>query len=261
MNANKEKWQFAPAAVLPVPGQDTIVMVGKYYDKNEKLVKSNGKGIAIYRVSRNTGAILTRAYNSWETEINRQYTCDKKGQNPENGYLYLHNATLGPDGKLFVAAEGYYRRMYAQGFVNSTVLLPFFMSPSFTRVRSTDMVILEFNQTDKLVKAITYDKEPSTLMARMDFLNRHMVAHNARTVGRFDYMYTHPGGDPGHFSICYFNRRAGDGNGGYFTYLRYNGSKFRQYEVPLRTSEISSSVLPAKPGSYSLLRATGRKRR
>ncbi|WP_341843554.1 DUF6770 family protein [Chitinophaga caseinilytica] len=260
VNANKEKWQFEPAAVLPVPGQDTIVMVGKYFEKDVKHVKSNGKGIAIYRVSRNTGAILTRTYNSWETEISRQYSCDKKGQNAENGYLYLHNATLGPDGKLFVAAEGYYRRMYAYGFVHSTVFLPFHLTPSFTRVQNSDMVVLEFNPTDKLVKAITYDKAPSTMMARMDFLNRHMVARNARAYGLFGYRFIHPAGDPGHFSVCYYNGRKSGEEKGYFTYLRYNGQKFRQYEVPLRTKEVSTSVLPAKPG-FLLIIEDNRKER
>lgn len=248
VNANKEKWQFEPTAVLPVPGQDTIVMVGKYFEKDVKHVKSNGKGIAIYRVSRHTGAILTRAYNSWETEISRHYSCDKKGQNAENGYLYLHNATLGPNGKVFVAAEGYYRRMYAYGFVHSTIFLPFHMTPSFTRVRNTDMVVLEFNATDKLVKAVSYDKPPTTMMARMDFLNRHMVARNARVHGLFGYRFIHPAGDPGHFSICYYDGRKSGEERGYFTWLRYNGQKFRQYDVPLYSREVRNTVLPAKPG-------------
>ncbi|WP_341837428.1 DUF6770 family protein [Chitinophaga pollutisoli] len=248
VNANKEKWQFEPAAVLPVPGQDTIVMVGKYFEKGERHMKSNGKGIAIYRVSRNTGAILTRTYNSWETEINRLYSCNKKGKNAENGYLYLHNAALGPDGKLFVAAEGYSRKVYPFGVVYSTVLLPFHMTPSFTTVANADMVVLEFSNTDKLVKAVTYDKPGTRMMSRMDFLNRHMVARSMRTVGRFGYQFIHPSGNPGHFSICYYSSRSSESESGYFTYLRYNGQKFRQYEVALRTRERTTTVLPAKPG-------------
>lgn len=248
INSNKEKWQFEPSAVLPVPGQDTIVMVGKYFEKDVKHLKSNGKGIAIYRVSRNTGAILTRTYNSWETDISRHYTCNKKGQNDENGYLFLHNATLGPDGKIFVAAEGYHRRVYAYGVVHSTLFLPFHMMPSFTTVANADMVILEFNKIDKLVKAVTYDKQTTRMMSRMDFLNRHMVARTMRSVGLFGYRFIHPGGDASHFSICYYNRRTSGDEKGYFTYLRYNGQKFRQYEIPIISKEIRNTILPAKPG-------------
>lgn len=252
----KDSYQFAPISVIPQE-KDTILLVGSYYTNGTKMMKKASKGVAIYRINPR-GAILSKTYNAWGKEMARYLDVDDKGRlNSDNSYVYLHDAIKGPNGKLFVVGEGYKKTIYPAGVVFSTILLPISRMLLFTRMKATDIVLMEFNTKDQLSRSTVYDKKDKVLGIGTDYVNKHSAAHVFKAGGTFDYRFTTGVGDNEHFAICYYDKRKSSRKEfGYFNILRFNGQKFRQQEILMNSAEGSISVYPSKPGFLMVIEST-----
>jgi hypothetical protein len=171
--------------------------------------------------------VLSKTYNAWGKEMARYLDVDDKGRlNSDNSYVYLHDAIKGPDGKLFVVGEGYKKTIYPAGVVFSTILLPVTRMLLFTRMKTTDIVLMEFNTKDQLSRSSVYEKKDRVLGIGTDYVNKHSAAYVFKAGGTFDYRFTTGVGDNQHFAICYYDKKKSSKKEyGYFNILRYNGQK------------------------------------
>jgi hypothetical protein len=57
--------------------------------------------------SSSAGKITSKKYNSWENEIGKYLSLDKKGRVSDVGYIYFHKVLQTSDGNFFAIGEGY----------------------------------------------------------------------------------------------------------------------------------------------------------
>ena len=242
LDGSKEKYNLVPSFVVPKKGSDTITVMGYYFTGTQNVRARPGKGIGFYDISP-TGNILTTTYNAWNKELSSYLDVNRKGKVKKLGHLFLHDMIGGPDGKMFVVAEGY-----------KWVFVPMDIG---IQVNVTDMVLLEFDSKYHLKRTNVYEKKDHALLYRMDFRKIYAQGYSAEKDGRFDYKFTTVSEDFKNFSICYRDtRKISKREIGSFHIIRFNGFKFRNDDLPLFKEKTTISVHPAKPGTLMIYETT-----
>jgi hypothetical protein len=239
---NNDKYRLIPSFAVPKKGTDTITVMGYYFKGNKNKKSRTGKGIGFYDIS-TTGQILSKTYNAWNKELSGSLDANRKGKIKGLGYLYLHDMLGGPDGKMFVVAEGY-KWVFAPG-------------ESIIQVNATDIVLLEFDSKHHLRRTNVYDKKDHALAYATDVRNIHTQGAIAKKRYRFDYEFTTVSEDFKNFAICYRDtRKVSKTEIGSFHIIRFNGLKFRNDDLPLFKDKTRISIYPAKPGTLMIYETT-----
>jgi hypothetical protein len=242
INGTKEKYNLVPSFVIPKKGSDTLTVMGYYFTGTQNVRAKPSKGIGFYDISP-TGKILTKTYNAWNKELSGSLDANRKGKIKGLGYLYLHDMIAGPDGKMFVVAEGY--------------KWAFNMMEWLVQSYTTDLVLLEFDSKHHLKRSNVYDKKDHPLANEVDWRNIHTQGYAWKKRNRFDYQFTTVSEDFKNFSICYTDtRKISKTEIGTFHIIRYNGFKFRNDDLPLLKDKTTISVYPAKPGTLMIYETT-----
>jgi hypothetical protein len=234
----------------------SILLMGSYYNKEDNVLKDYSQGLGIYTLN-SEGKILTNTYNSWTGDLSKYLEINEKGKVEDIGYLYFHNLIKTKDGKIFAVAEGYKR--VADGFGIAMNVLSAAQggigNGSNTKVKITDMVILEFDASYKVKKATVYKKESSSMsLPGLDYNSQHMFAIMVKALNGFDYTFTTYENTGDNFTVCYMDyEKTAEYKGAIMHALRYDGTKFREDKVQLKTKASSQRVFPAKPGYVSIL--------
>jgi hypothetical protein len=247
-----EKQVLVPSTVVPMEGSDNLMLVGGYYDKDQDVLKDFSRGMAIAEMTTG-GKIIGTTYNSWAGEFGRFLPTNSKGKIDDIGYLYIHKVIKTPDHRLFAVAEGYKRNANAAGIALSVLVGG---DVGVTKIVVTDLVLMEFNDKDKVVNATIYNKTHNTALAGIasDEVSQHMLAAYLKSSGAFDYEFTTGEPDNSHFTICYSDyEHSSEYKGRTFNSIHYNGNKFNTDKIPLSSKATLMRVFPAKQGSVMIL--------
>ncbi|HUS01620.1 MAG TPA: DUF6770 family protein [Chitinophagaceae bacterium] len=255
-NENDE-YTFVPTNVTTENGTGRIMVVGTYFDKDANIVKDASKGIAIYAID-NKGKVLSKTYNSWADDFAKYLPLNSKGKIDNIGFLYTHKVIQTPNGKMFLVGEGYKRQANAGGIALTALgmLGGVRTNAGVTKIVTTDMVIMEFNNKYKVSNATIYDKTNNTVVASnmSDYNSQHAIAMYLKMSGAFDYDFTTGSSDNSNFSICYSDWvRGSDYKGETFNSIRYDGTKFTTDKIELKSKATQMKVFPAKPGSVMIM--------
>ncbi|HEY9258408.1 DUF6770 family protein [Chitinophaga sp.] len=238
IKGTEEKYNLVPSFVIPKKGSDSITVMGYYFTGTRNVRGRPSKGIGFYDISP-TGSILTKTYNAWNKELSGSLDANRKGKIKGLGYLFLHDMIGGPEGKMFVVAEG-----CKKAFTMETLAFK-----SYT----TDLVLLEFDSKYHLKRSNVYEKEKHLLSVMPDWRNIHTQGYVWKKYGRFDYRFTSVSEDFKNFAICYEDtRKVSKKEIGSFHIIRFNGLKFRNDDLPLFKDKTTISVYPAKPGTLMI---------
>ncbi|WP_147319848.1 DUF6770 family protein [Chitinophaga silvisoli] len=253
----KDKWTFVPSSVLPVAGTGKFIAMGNYFDKDANIAKDASKGLAIYEID-NSGKILNKTYNSWAVDIAKHLPMNTKGKIDNIGYLYIHKMIPTANGKLFIVGEGYKKQASAGGIALTALgaMAGGVQNQGVTKVVVTDLVVMEFDGTYKIRDAKVYDKTNNTVVGgpMSDYTSQHTLAMYIKMVGSFDYQFTTGNPDENNFVICYSDWvKSSDYKGETFNSIRYNGTKFTQDKIELKSKASRMKVLPAKAGSVMVI--------
>lgn len=256
IEGDNDNYLLVPSSVVALKESGRIMIMGGFFDKGDNVAKDFSKGLAIYEID-SKGKILSKTYNSWAGDFARYLPTNRKGKIDEIGFLYIHKMLKTPNGKLFVVGEGYKRQASAGGIAlavlsggRSTG------SVGVTKMVTTDMVIMEFNDKYKVTGANIYDKTNNTVMASAvsDYNSQHVIAAYIKAIGAFDYEFTTGEEDNSSFSVCYSDWvRSSEYKGQTFNSIRWNGSKFTTDKIELKSKASSMKVFPAKAGSVMIL--------
>ncbi len=256
-NENDE-YTFVSSGVEPVKGTDKIMVFGSYFNKGDNIIKDNTKGLAIYGID-SKGKVLTKTYNSWADDFAKYLPTNRKGKIDNIGYLYIHKVIQMPDGKMFIVGEGYKRQANAGG-IALNVLGAFAgvrqSAVGVTKIVTTDMVMMEFNDKYKITNATIYDKtnNNAVISAMSDGTSQHAIGLYLKMTGAFDYEFTTGDNDNSNFSVCYSDWvRSSDYKGETFNSIHYNGSKFTTDKIELKSKASTLKVFPAKAGSIMIM--------
>ncbi|MDR6567477.1 DUF6770 family protein [Chitinophaga ginsengisegetis] len=253
---DEDEYRILPTSIKR-KSDGTFLVMGPYCDKDANPVKSASKGLAVYEMN-TAGKILSRKYNSWETDFAKYLHTSSKGKIDEIGYLCIHNLILSADGKLTVVGEGYKRQVSAGGTALKALSIAAGGVDAFnaTKITITDMVVMTFDEHFNVTGAQIFNKTNNAAATPpgIDYVSQHMIALALKSTGAFDYDFTTSDEDNETFSICYSDyERTGDYKGQTFNTIHYNGSKFKQDKIKLKSNASKLKVFPAKPGSVMIL--------
>ena len=247
----RDNYLFIPEYCTKLSYSGKLAIIGPYFNKTDNIVKDFSLGIAIYTID-DDGKILSKAYNNWAQDISKYLPLNEKGKIDDIGYLFFHNIIQSNDGNIFVVGEGYKRTADALGIgLNALSLLGGRInSGGNTKIKITDMVIMEFGNDFKIKGATVQEKHHSDFHNEYSDLNsQHLVALLIKAYGGFDYAFTTADKDVKTFSVCYRDyERTSEYKGQTFNVLKYNGTKFLTDKIQLSSKATHMVVLPAKPG-------------
>lgn len=257
LDSEGDKYSMVPSAVLPLKGQNKMLVMGSYFKKGDNVMKDPSQGLAIYEID-NQGNVLTTAYNSWTSDFAKYLPTNKKGKISNIGFLYIHKLIQTPDGKFFVVGEGYKRQASAGGIALTALAAAGggTSGAGVTKIVITDMVVMEFDDKFKVANATIYDKTNNNAVtsSMSDYNSQHLIAVYLKMMGSFDYEFTTGEADNSTFSICYGDWvRSSAYKGQTFNTIRYNGTKFTTDKIELKSKASSMKVFPAKSGTVMIL--------
>ncbi|NLR77393.1 DUF6770 family protein [Chitinophaga eiseniae] len=248
---------FSPASVVRQKNTGNFIIAGTYYDKGASVMKDASKGLAFYTMN-SKGKILSQSYNSWDKDFSKYIKTTGKGKIEDVGYLYIHKMIQSTNGQLYVVGEGYKKKANAAGIALTAAAAAAgsFGSAGVTKLVITDLVVMSFDGDYHVTDAKIYEKTDNTAMSNplVDFASQHLLAAFLKGTGAFDYEFTTGEEDSDNFSICYSDYvREEDYKGQTFNTIHFNGSKFTQDKIQLKSKASKLKVFPAKPGSVMIL--------
>lgn len=252
-----EEFKFVPTGVEAIPSSDKLMVLGSYFNKKDNIVKDFSQGLAIYTVD-GKGKILSKSYNSWGRDFSKYIPTNLKGKLEDIGFLFIHKVIQMPDGKLFVVGEGFKRQANIGGIALKTLgaVTGANVRTAVTKMTITDMVMMQFDNSYKLTGATVYDKTNNNAAIGMlsDGSTQHALGMLLKAMGRFDYEFTTTDTENGEFTVTYSDWvRDKEYTGQTFNSLRYNGTKFTQDKIELKSKASRLKVYPAKAGSIMIM--------
>ncbi|GGH81682.1 hypothetical protein HNQ91_005613 [Filimonas zeae] len=242
---------FIPINMTTQKETGNILVMGSYYEPNANILKDASQGIGVY-VYTTSGKLVSKALNSWTGDLSKFFNVSSKGKLEDIGYLYFHDIIQTNDGKVFAVAEGYKRVADGLGIaVNALSMMGGRVNGGGnTKMKVTDLVMLELNPRYKITKAMVYNKNANTYPTMLaDMNSQHTLALLMKADGAFDYEFTLSNSDKTSFSVCYNDyERSKEFKGNVFHAIRYNGSGFSSDQINLSSKATSMNVQPAKQG-------------
>jgi hypothetical protein len=255
---DREKYNFFPMNIATLRNSSQFMLMGPYFDKNDNVTKDKSLGLGVW-VMNNQGKITNTKYNSWDGDISKFLKVDKRGRVDELGYIYFHKIIQTEDGKIFAVGEGYKRVVSALG-VGFKVLQAAaggVSNSSTTKIKITDMVMMEFNPKFDITSAHIYDKNSNSieLMAGGDFISAPLLARVIKYVyDGFDYSFSQTDKSHSTFTVGYTDYvRSKDYKGLTFNAISYYNNNITTDKINLKTNSSSMRIMPAKTGSVMIL--------
>lgn len=255
---DREKYNFYPMNIAKFKTTNNYMLMGPYYDKDDKVNKDKSLGLGVW-VMNNQGQVVAARYNSWDSDISKFLKIDKRGRVDDLGYIYFHKIIQTEDGKIFAVGEGYKRVASALG-IGLKVLEAAaggVSTSSTTKMKITDMVLMQFDEQFNVVNAQIYDKNSNSieLMSGGDFMSVPLLAQYIKYVyDGFDYSYSQTDKTHTTFTVCYTDYvRSREYKGLTFNAISYYNNNLTTDKINLKTNASSMRTFPAKTGSVMVM--------
>jgi hypothetical protein len=249
---NRDKYNFYPMNVASLRSKDQFMLMGTYYDKDDKIIKDKSLGLGIW-VLNNQGKLANAKYNSWDGDISKYLKIDSRGRVDDLGYIFFHKIMQTEDGKIFAVGEGYKSVASALG-IGLTVIGA---GGSVTKMKITDMVMLQFDNKFDIQNAQIFDKNSNTLEGAGGglIMSTQLMAYMIKYVyDGFDYSFSQTDKSHSTFTVGYTDYvRSKEYKGLTFNAISYYNNNITTDKINLKSSSSSMRILPAKTGSIMVL--------
>lgn len=238
--------RLLPDYVGPIEGSNNLMVVGAYHNKGIKGPVSNyGQGLAFYEITP-TGQVVNQTFNSWEGDFDKYLKVNSAGKIDGVGVLVIHKVIQTPDHKVFIVGEGYKRE--------GTVMSSGGYYPVASKVKITDMAVMQFDDHLKVTGVTIYNKKSNTVSVPPGMTSEHLLAVYMRIAGNLDYEFTTVDKDNSNFTVCYSDyERSSEYHGQTFNAVHYDGQRWNTDKIELKSKASILRILPAKPGSVMIL--------
>jgi hypothetical protein len=245
-------YNFYPMNVSAIKNSGgNYMLMGPYFEKNERAGLDRSLGLGIW-VMDAKGNVVSQKYNGWDGQLGKVLPVDAKGKVDDLGYVFVHSVVRASNGNIFAIGEGYKKQASVGGIAGKLVGA----GTSAAKIRTTDMVMMQFDKDFNITGAKIYDKTNNDvyLPNGAEFLNAPSLALMIKALGDFDYNYTMADDNVDEFVVGYSDyERSGDFKGLTFNTIRYDGQKISQDKLSLNSKASSMQILPAKIGSILVL--------
>lgn len=233
---NSDKYTFFPMNVAALRSKDQFMLMGTYYDKDDKLIFDKSLGLCTW-VLNNQGKLIYTKYNSWTGDISKYLKLDSRGWAEDLGYIFFHKLMQSEDGKIFAVGEGY--------------------KSNLTNTKITDMVMLQFDNKFEIQNAQIFAKNSNKVDgAGGSFSSSPQLMGYAikYLYDGFDYAFSQTDKSHSTFVVGYTDYvRSNDYKGLTFNAISYYNNNFTTDKINLKSSSSSMRILPAKTGSIMVL--------
>jgi hypothetical protein len=252
--ATDSKYRFYPSSISTI-NEGKAYIYGEYFDLNANIMKDKSKGFAFWNVDEK-GNITGEKYVSWELDMAKYMDVSSKGKIEDFGYMYLHQIVQTADGKIYAIGEGYQKAASALGIAST--LLTRGRGLSMSKVKITDMILLNFDSDLNIKGAKVYDKNSNNieLPGGYEFVSLTLLGKMVKYYyGGFDYAYTQMNSDKTSFSICYsdFVKEKGGYKGGTFNSITVTDGKVTTDRINTKSDAKFSAVYPSKQGQVLIM--------
>lgn len=230
-------------------------LFGEYFDPNGNIAKDKSVGFAFWSMNEK-GKIESEKYCSWSLDMSKFLDVTAKGKIDDFGFMFLHNMVQAADGSIYAIGEGYKKVGSALG-IAAKVLSAGRTSMSTTKMKITDMILLNFDKDFNIKGAKIYEKNSNNIMIPdgMDFSSTPMLGKMIKyNFGGFDYSYTQVNKDATSFTVCYSDyERSKDYKGSTFNAITYTDGKITTDKINTKSDATNSTILPAPQGQILIL--------
>lgn len=242
------KYRFFPISMSQLEDGRNIIY-GEFFDENGNIMKDKSLGFAFWSID-DKGKVLSEKYSAWDLELGKFLNVTGKGKIDDFGYMFLHNMVQASNGSIYAIGEGYKKVASALGIAAN--LLTSNANISVTKIKVTDMILIEFDKDFKVKSAKIYEKNSNSyeLPSGYAWVSTQMIGKIIKyNYGGFDYSYTTVNKDGSSFTVCYSDFvREGDYRGGTFNSISYNEGKFTKDRINTRSEASRTRILPGKLG-------------
>ncbi len=226
-NIEDDNFSFYPEKTSAKQSGNNISLIAYYIDKDKAGSYGKTNGIAILTID-NKGKILEKTLNSFD-DISKFLPGDGKGKFDELGQLKPHNVLRTNTGKLFIVFEG------------------------LDKLLITDMVIMEFNEQNKIANATIFPKVHHKLDDRKEMLNFY---ENGEVPKFYDYEFTSGESDNSTFFVVYRDykeKKKKEKDELSYSIIKYSNAKISTDKLKIESEADIIKIFPAKPGSIMVL--------
>jgi len=245
-----EDFKFYPMNIVTLNGQSDFMLLGTYYDLEDRVAKDASLGLAAWKFSP-AGKVISKKYNSWEGPIGKYLPADAKGKVADIGYIYFHKVLQTEDGKFFAIGEGYKKVVSGLGVV-AGILSRGSSDISTMKLKITDLIMMQFDQDFNISNAKIYEKNSNSveMPAGAAYLTPHTMALIAKAYKAFDYDYTQTDKNHTRFSVGYSDYvKDDDFKGRTFNTISYADNKLTTDKINISSNKATwMRLLAAKPG-------------
>lgn len=236
IRTDAQQYNMTPMSVISFKGTDNFMLLGAYFDKNEKNLSGRSLGVGLWLMN-SSGRVVNSKYNSWETEISKVLNVNEKGRVEDLGYVFFHDLIETANGHFFAVCEGYRK--------------------AGSRMIVTDMLLLHFDEKFNIRDAKIFAKNSNSLeLPAIVQLMNLAAAGNYIKYGAygFDYAFTQINKSRSAFSIGYTDFvKDKDYKGLTFNAIFYNNDILTTDKINLRSESGSMRIFAAKPGSVMIM--------
>jgi hypothetical protein len=254
MRTQDGKHQLYPMNISMLQSKGNSLVMGPYYEGTDRVLQDKSAGFGIWVIN-NAGKIVSSKYISWSKDISKFLKTDQRGRVEDLGYVYFHNIIQTEDGKVFAIGEGYKKVASAAGIATTALGVlagGYGRGMSTSKMKVTDMVLMQLNSDHALENAVIYDKYNNNveMPSGAEFNSPHTLALLLKSWGSFDYSFTQLGKNRSSFMTSYTDYEKGkDYKGLTFNTISYYDGKLSTDKINLKTTASRLVILPAKPGS------------
>jgi hypothetical protein len=193
--------KFLPISVIPGEDDNNVTFVGSYFKPDALVTKAKPLGIAMW-VLDGKGNVTGTKLNSWEKEFSKFLKTDAKGNIKDIGYLFFHEIIKASNGKYYGIGEGF--KKVDEGTGKALAIMAGSANVA-AKVASTDMIMVEFNESFDITNATVYDKhENMSAVGSGAFMTPHMIAVFMKyNTGGFNFSYLQSDKEKSNFVVGY----------------------------------------------------------
>lgn len=251
ISTEEDEYKLFPMNISTLTGKSDFMVLGTYYDKDDRIAADKTLGLGVFTID-GKGKITSKKYNSWANDFGKFLNVNSKGKIDDIGYLYFHKLIQTSDGKIFAIGEGY--KKVADGVGIALNILSGGGGTNNTKMKITDLVFIQFNNSFGLENASIYEKRSSSLNLWGDLVSPHILAAMIKAYGGFDYSFTQTDKNHDRFYVGYDDYEKSENyKGRTFNTISYADGKITTDKVTLDTKAKWMKIFPAKTGSVMIM--------
>ncbi len=240
--------------------KDEIVILGEYYDINDKSMKSDSKGLFI-KVITPDGEEISEDFVSWTRDIAGMVSASEKKE-LRKYYVFFHDIIQTSDGKILAIGEQYRKQVSAAGVALNVLASATGGSTdaSALEIKIANIIVIELDENYELSAVDIHEKKPNIIVLEKGYgtVSQHLLAKYLKAGGSFDYQFTQGNKDHSIVSFAYVDLEKVKGKLrkklvlNFISYIT-GEEDYTSDKLDLDTEATLIWFMPAKPGNILIV--------